>query len=305
MEFLNEMKCTQWVLLGLSLFLFSCSNSKSAEKILEINSSVVSDPDEFIGKYKAKTMVLGVFHFANPGGHDYEEVFEVNILLPERQLELEILLNKLAIYNPTKILIERSRKTQDSLANLEYTNFLNGKFSIKEKNDEQYQIAFKLAKKLGHSRIYCSDARADEWFGIDLNWEKFDESKYLKSKNQYHKSNRYDYETFYRLEDSLKASLKLTDYLKVLNNPKNRLKDHQQYLTSTSLMGAGDNYIGADALARWYRRNLRIYSNVYDIVNFNEQERVLIIYGSGHVWSLRQFFKDSPDFDYVEPNDYL
>ena len=67
----------------------------------------------------------------------------------------------------------------------------------------------------------------------------------------------------------------------------------------------GDNYLGADGVARWYRRNLRIFANAYDFTNFDKEERLLLIYGSGHVWQLRQLFTDSPDFDYVEANDYL
>jgi hypothetical protein len=97
----------------------------------------------------------------------------------------------------------------------------------------------------------------------------------------------------------------LKEFLHRINLPSNRLFDHQAYLSGTALAGAGDNYIGADALGRWYRRNIRIYSNTYDIVNFQEAERVLLIYGSGHVWQLRQFFSDSPDFDYIEVSDFL
>lgn len=84
-----------------------------------------------------------------------------------------------------------------------------------------------------------------------------------------------------------------------------RLFDHQAYLTEVILGGAGDNYLGADSVAKWYRRNLRIYANAYDLTNFNHEERLLLIYGSGHVWQLRQLFNDSPDFKYIEPNLYL
>ena len=90
----------------------------------------------------------------------------------------------------------------------------------------------------------------------------------------------------------------------MINAPEDRLKDHQAYLTSI-LEGAGDNYLGADNVARWYRRNLRIFANAYDLTNFDKEERLLLLYGAGHVWQLRQLFIDSPDFDYIEVNDYL
>jgi len=50
---------------------------------------------------------------------------------------------------------------------------------------------------------------------------------------------------------------------------------------------------------------LRIFANAYDITDFDSEERLLLIYGSGHVWQLRQLFLDSPDYEYIEAIDYL
>lgn len=270
----------------------------------EQKANQISDPDLFIGKHKAKAMVLGVFHFANPGLDSYKPKYAFNILEEKRQGELEMLLSKIAEYKPTKILLEWDRIEMDSIVSDRFQKYLNGTFSIDDKSNEVYQIGFKLAKKLGHKKIYCSDASAD-WFGVELDWDNYDAEAYLKSKGQYEKSTRYDFQSFYELSDSLKTVQSLTEHLAMINNPENRLKDHQAYLTETVLEGAGDNYIGADAVANWYRRNLRIFANAYDLTDFDSEERLLLLYGSGHVWQLRQFFMDSPDFEYVEPNEYL
>lgn len=281
------------------LFLFvSCKTAKEIQKTDPIN-----DPSVFIGNHKAKAMVLGVFHFSNPQLDSYKPKFPFDILEKQRQSELDILLEKIAEYKPTKILLELNRIEMDSLTNENYQSYLKGKFLIDDKTNEVYQIGFKLAKKLNHHRVYCSDADA-KWFGVNLDWDNYDAEAYLKSKGQYEKTIRYDYESLYKLQDSLKTIQSLTKTLNMLNNPVGRLKDHQAYLTNI-LEGAGDNYLGADNVGRWYRRNLRIFSNAYDFTNFNKEERLLLIYGSGHVWLLRQFFKDSPDFEYIEANDYL
>ena len=264
----------------------------------------IENPNIFVGKHKTKAMVLGVFHFENASLDSYKPKFPFNILKDKRQAELDTLLSKIAKYNPTKILLEWPRIKLDSITNARYQNYLKGTFDIKDKSSEVYQIGFKLAKRLGHNRIYCSDASAN-WFGVDLDWDNYDEDAYLKTRGQFTKSNRYDYESFYELGDSIKTVQTLTEHLYFRNRPKNRLKDHQAYLTENILEGAGDNYLGADGVARWYRRNLRIFSNAYDITDFNNEERLLLIYGSGHVWQLRQLFTDSPDFEYVEPNEYL
>ena len=288
------------------VLLFSCNEkvnksiqvTQQSEKI-----SPLEDPNLFIGKHKAKAMVLGIFHFSNPQLDTYNPKFPFDIFAEKRQDELEVLLDKIAKYKPTKILLEVNRIKRDSITNEQFQKYLKNEFSIEEESGEDYQIGFKLAKKLGHNKIYCSDALA-EWFGVELDWDNYDEDAYLKSKGQYEKANRYDFESLYELEDSLKTVHTLTEHFIMLNTPSNRLKDHQAYLTFI-LEGAGDNYLGADNVGRWYRRNLRIFANAYDLTNFEEEERLLLIYGSGHVWQLRQFFTDSPDFDYVEPNDYL
>lgn len=289
-------------------FLFVSCNAKHGliheKKELEQKVNPISNPDLFIGKHKAKAMVLGVFHFHNPGLDSYKPKYPFNILENKRQEELEILLERIAEYKPTKILVEWDRIRDDSVANERYQKYLHGTFSLDDKTNLVYQIGFKLAKKLGHKKIYCSDAPS-EWFGVELDWDNYDVEAYLKSKGQYEKSTRYDYQSFYELCDSLKTTQTLTEHLVMLNSDVNRLKDHQAYLTDLILEGAGDNYVGADAVAKWYRRNLRIFANAYDLTDFDREERLLLIYGSGHVWQLRQFFMDSPDFEYIEPVEYL
>lgn len=291
----------------ISALLTSCNmqnDQAKPENNPEQKANTISDPDVFIGKHKAKAMVLGVFHFHNPGLDSYKPKYSFDIFERKRQEEVEILLKQIAEYKPTKILVEWDRIQDDSIANERYQNYLNGTFSIDDKRNEVYQLGFKLAKKLGHKKIYCSDASA-EWFGVELDWDNYDVEAYLKSKGQYEKSTRYDFQSFYELSDSLKTVQTLTEHLVMLNSPKNRLKDHQAYLTDLILEGAGDNYVGADGVAKWYRRNLRIFANAYDFTDFDKEERLLLIYGSGHVWQLRQFFMDSPDFEYIEPIEYL
>lgn len=292
------------IIIALSAYCYAQEKQVNQKNKLTQKDNPISDPDLFIGKHKAKVMVLGVFHFSNPGLDSYKPKYTFNILEKKRQEELEILLNKIALYKPTKILVEWDRIKSDSITNDRYQKYINGNFSIDDKSNEVYQIGFKIAKKMGNQRIYCSDASSD-WFGVELDWDNYDAEAYLKSKGQFEKSTRYDFQSFYEWTDSLKTVQTLTEHLTLLNGNKNRLKDHQAYLTDLILEGAGDNYVGADAVAKWYRRNLRIFANAYDFTDFDSEERLLLIYGSGHVWQLRQLFMDSPDFDYVEINEYL
>lgn len=294
------------VLAILTLLAISCQ--EKTQKNEPINTTEVinplANPNEFIGQHRAKVMILGVYHFNNPGLDGYKERYEVDILSNKRQQELDKLLEKLEKFKPTKILLEASRVKWDSIFNINYSKYVNGNFDIENKRNEFYQIGFKLAKKLGHEKIYCVDEKS-KWFGADIDWENYNSEEYQKSLGQFEKVNRYNYDKIYSIEDSLKVKQSLIEHFLMINNPKNRLKDHQAYLTNTVLTGAGDLYIGADNLTRWYQRNIKIFANTYDIVDFSKEDRLLLIYGAGHVWQLRQFVKDSPDFEYIEVNDYL
>ena len=54
------------------------------------------------------------------------------------------------------------------------------------------------------------------------------------------------------------------------------------------------NWAGADLLAEWFHRNIRIYSNVMGLID-SPNERVLVIYGAGHLGWLRNDFAGNPN----------
>jgi hypothetical protein len=58
-------------------------------------------------------------------------------------------------------------------------------------------------------------------------------------------------------------------------------------------MGEPGDYAGPDLLASWYQRNIRIYNNIAAIIE-SPNERVLVIYGAGHLGWLRQDVANDP-----------
>src|SRR5262249_45685728 len=59
-------------------------------------------------------------------------------------------------------------------------------------------------------------------------------------------------------------------------------------------IGEPEDWAGADLLADWFRRNIRIYANVARLVE-SPSERVLVIFGYGHLGWLQQNFAGDPD----------
>lgn len=69
-------------------------------------------------------------------------------------------------------------------------------------------------------------------------------------------------------------------------------------------VGFPDHHVGADLVGEWYKRNLRIYANVWRAVD-EEDGRVVLLVGQGHVWTLRTFLRENPDFEVVPVEDVL
>lgn len=85
-------------------------------------------------------------------------------------------------------------------------------------------------------------------------------------------------------------------------------KETNEFQHSTSFLpfneiGTGEDSVGVDFVASWYRRNLHIFANLKNISK--EENRVLILYGAGNLKLLREFINDSLDLNYIEALDYL
>jgi len=59
--------------------------------------------------------------------------------------------------------------------------------------------------------------------------------------------------------------------------------------------GEPGDWAGADLVSDWFRRNMRIYSNVAQLAD-TPNERVLVIFGAGHLGWLRHDFASDPTF---------
>ncbi len=68
--------------------------------------------------------------------------------------------------------------------------------------------------------------------------------------------------------------------------------------------GTETGYEGADEAARYYQRNLRIYSNLNRIPT-TKDDRIFILSGGSHTAFLREFMKRSPKYEVLNTLEYL
>jgi hypothetical protein len=74
--------------------------------------------------------------------------------------------------------------------------------------------------------------------------------------------------------------------LEYMNADAKVAKEVAWYFALVSYGEPGD-YAGPDLLAAWYQRNIRIYHNIAALVD-SSNERILVLYGAGHLGWLRQ-----------------
>jgi hypothetical protein len=225
---------------------------------------------------RAEVLVLGVYHMANPG-HDIFNMNADDVQTPKRQQEIVELAATLKKFKPTKIAVEHD--SQGKL-NERYAKYLAGQHVLTA--NEIDQIGLRLAKELGHTAIYAVDTDGDFPFQRVIN--------YAKATGQSPKLEAMMGE----IGEMVKAQ---SEYLKVhtvlqtllyMNSDAKVAQDVGFYYLEAHYGEPGD-YAGPDLLAEWYRRNVRIYNNVMKLVATPE-DRVLVIFGAGHLGWLRQDF---------------
>ncbi|AEE48787.1 DUF6265 family protein [Haliscomenobacter hydrossis] len=242
-----------------------------------------------------KVLVLGSMHFdQSSNASDWKAKKEIDMLSPQKQQEMETLVQTLEKFKPTKICIEWP-PNQDSLFNKRYNDYREGKWALKV--GEYYQIGFRLAKVMGHSKVYCIDNKPKQPESL-LEIEDWD--KYVANAGGGAELERYERlnEQFNQYIDSLKYQLSLKDYLLFINSDAVKKEYKRLWFTGLVHVGNQRTYAGADLTGNWYQRNTRIFSNVKKLCSESE-ERILIIYGNSHAFILEEAFRSAQEFEVV------
>jgi hypothetical protein len=269
--------------LGLAVFLFLAT-------VLSVTATAQTAPPQ-----RAEILILGTYHMANPG-HDIFNVAADDVLSPKRQAEIGELLEVLKRFKPTKIAIEST--VYEDRRPKQYAEYLAGPYTLS--SNEIEQIGFRLAKELGMKAIYPVDIDGD------FPWQRM--LNYAKAKGQSQIMDQLESEIGEMVKewDSYLHSHTVLETLIFMNDDKNVAKDVGFYFREAHLGEPGD-YAGPDLLTGWYQRNIRIYNNITKIIE-SPNERVLVIYGAGHLGWLRQDVANDPGMrlrklsEFVKPN---
>jgi hypothetical protein len=227
----------------------------------------------------AEVLVLGTYHMDNPG-RDIFNMEADDVLAPERQTEIREVLDLLARFSPTKIAIEAD---SDSRKIEQYQDYLAGEYELGR--DERDQIGFRLGKELNLPEIYGIDADGDFPFPAVQDYAKaHGREEELESLMAQVGKTVQDENEFLKSHSVLQMLLRM--------NSSDAVRRGLAGYAMFAYFGEEYNYAGANLLTAWYQRNMRIHTHLLNIIE--PGDRVLVIFGAGHLGLLRQAVEADP-----------
>lgn len=245
-------------------------------------------PYDKLSIYKTKfddavpVLNVATFHMGQTSDANNTEFNEHDL---KNQLEVKKVAKLLAEFKPTIIVIEDLPQT-DSLRNLYYQQYIKNPQLKFENPDERELLAYEVGRLSGSKRIY----------GIDF-------KENYNYKIGYFVPNKIDQKTseaYWKLSEenekkNPEVGLPFYDLFKLNNHP--------QYLESLINLNADlltyistkEKSEGADETAKFYHRNLVMFSNLNQIP-VNKNDRIFILMGGAHTAFFMDFLRRSPKY---------
>ncbi|WP_246848971.1 DUF5694 domain-containing protein [Aquimarina sp. U1-2] len=268
---------------------FSCVEGNKPIKESENPSQSKSDTISS----KIPVLNFATFHMGKTSDANSTEFDEND---RKNQQDAKRIAEMISKFKPTIICVEYPTE-KDSILQNEYKKFLKNPSEPVSWYGEIGLVAFPLAQMNGLKKIYGIDHKMSYNYRIAREIENEIDSITV---NNYYENPFKDHPEI----DADMDSLNLLEKLKLMNHPK--FLDFLIVVNADILAYAGTegNFEGADEAAKYYQRNLRIYSNLNRIPMTND-DRVFILSGGSHTAFLREFFERSPKYEMVDTFQYL
>ncbi|WP_240339580.1 DUF5694 domain-containing protein [Flavobacterium arcticum] len=274
-------------LLFITVLLVIGCNTKTQKMPVSKNNIVTEDANSS----KIKVFNFGTFHMAGTSDAHKTEFDENDVKSKSETYEIAKMIAK---FKPTVICVEREPSENENM-NKDYQLFLNNDKHLPNYPGEIGLIAYQVGKLTNVKKIYCIDEQETAQYNYNITNELENPIDSITSK-------MYLKHTF--------ANLAETDKLSTLE--KLRSFNTQEFYDLSINLNADilsytatkNHFEGADEAAKFYRRNLRIYSNLNQIP-LSKNDRVFIIMGTAHAAFLNEFLKRSPKYETVNVLDYL
>ena len=262
-----------------------------------LSGRVLSQSQADVLPKKIKVYVVGTFHFDGAAGDVYK-TSKQDMKTPENQKELDDLARHLARALPDKIFVEWTPDRQ-GFVDTTYRLYLQEQYELG--NNEVYQVGYRLGKLLKRDRIYCADADGD-----------FNYDSLLSYAVQHHQTDmladlNHPKDSIAKLISARIGAIysyyqppaghTLTDIILSNNTPEVIASGADLYNLVYARVGQGREYPGADLGGDFFKRNMRIYTNILRQIDVAHDTCILVYIGSGHVSFLKEIFGSSLLFE--------
>jgi hypothetical protein len=247
-----------------------------------------------------QVMVVGAFHFDNPG-KDLNNSTIDPVTTPQKQAELAAVAEGLRRFHPTAIAVERDARDTTTLLDHRYPAFTPA--DLLTNPDERVQIAYRLANLEGLERVYAIDEVGSE---SERDYFPFDKVKAWIDAH----GRQAEWEALNGQVAAMATDLtarQRTETLGTLlaneNRSDNPFNANMNFYYGLLRFGDAVDQPGAELNAAWYERNAKIFGKLMLVAR--PGDRIVIVYGAGHLYWLRHFIENTPGFELVEPTPYL
>lgn len=247
-----------------------------------------------------RVMVVGAFHFDNPG-LDLANASIDPVTTPQKQAELARVAEDLARFQPTAIAVERIATDTATLADQRFPEFTAA--TLTTNADERVQVGYRLAALTGVSRVYAIDEQPGEG---ERDYFPFDRVAAWAG------ANGRDGELNALVQEPARFSAEMETNQRLhtlgwmlhdINRPEHPLNGSMSFYYRLMGYADGADQPGAELNAGWYERNAKIFAKLMTVAKSGD--RIVVVYGAGHLYWLRHFIANTPGYELIEANAYL
>lgn len=275
----------------------------------DMNDEKGGDPPTRNPSKEIPVLLIGTFHLDNPN-RDLANAQVGGVLEPPSQSALERLAEELAAWEPTVVAVEAPHTRREPLNTL-YKSYRRGERSYDEMKpmpepfsdtfarNEVVQIGFRLAEMVELDEIepidhetsipaYTSQSGVTDVFN----------SLPRPDEVEYDVATPADIEK--DIEDLL-AKDPLDEAVRAMNQPALLKANHDLMFAASLEHQDEDAAIGH--LVAWYERNIRTVRTLYSRCAIDD--RVVLVFGNGHINVLRHLLEEAPMFRPISANTVL
>ncbi len=269
------------ILIGIFLFFTNCNVQKLPYEQRNIYKTKFDDAIPVLN--------VATFHFGETPDAITTEFDENN---ENNQIEVKNVARMLADFKPTIIVVE-SVPENDSVLQSNYFDYLKNPLKVFKNPAEIELIAFEVGRLSGTNKIYGVNFKEE----YRINGEIINQvdvttnPKYWNMVNQNEKNNPEEGIPFIEM-------FKLNNHPQYLESLININADLYTYVSNK---GKSE---GADAAAKFYHRNLVMFSNLNQI-KMTKDDRIFILMGGAHTAFFMDFLKRSPKFKIENTFNYI